>query len=54
MGTEIENKTKKVDIERVKQLLKKYINKKKSNVKPTDELTVNIGFDGYEEDWLCI
>jgi hypothetical protein len=50
MGTEIENKTKKVDIERVKQLLKKYRNKKKSNVKPTDELTVSIGFDGYEED----
>ena len=50
MGTEIENKTKKVDFERVKQLLKKYRNKKKSNIKPTDELTVNIGFDGYEED----
>ena len=27
MGTEIENKTKEVDIERVKQLLKKYRNK---------------------------
>lgn len=50
MGTEIENKTKEVDIERIKQLLKKYRNKKKSNIKPTDELTVNIGFDGYEED----
>ena len=50
MGTEIENKAKKVDIERVKQLLKKYRNKKKTNIKPTDELTVNIGFDGYEED----
>ena len=50
MGTKIENKTKEVDIERVKQLLKKFRNKKKSNIKPTDELTVNIGFDGYEED----
>lgn len=50
MCTEIENKTKKVDIERVKQLLKKYRNKKKSNIKSTDELTVIIGFDGYEED----
>ena len=53
MGTEIENKAKEVDIERVKQLLKKYRNKKnnkKCNFKTTDELTVNIGFDGYEED----
>jgi hypothetical protein len=50
MCTEIENKTKEVDIERVKQLLKKYRNKKKSNIKPTDELTVSVGLDGYEED----
>ena len=50
MCTEIENKTKEVDIERVKQLLKKYRNKKKSNFKTTDELTVSVGLDGYEEE----
>ena len=53
MCTEIENKTKEVDIERVKQLLKKYRikgNNKKSNFKTTDELTVSVGLDGYEED----